>query len=70
MLEPLHMALRLGEVLLEAGLEFGRLGGLGQLGQRLGELPFGVIDILEGIEEQVVECLFVSLALSHESNRF
>ena len=48
------------EVLLEAGLEIGRGRGLRHLRQRFHDLLFGVVDVLEGIEEEVVEGLFFS----------
>ncbi len=60
LLQALDMTFGLFEMLLEAGLQLGRLGRLGHLGQRLDDLLFGVIDVLEGIEEQVVERLFGS----------
>jgi hypothetical protein len=43
---------------LEGGLELGGLCGLRHLGQGLQDLLLGVIDVLQRVEEQVVECLF------------
>ena len=46
------------QMLFEAGLEIRILRGLGHLRQRLHDLLFGVVDVLEGIEEQVLEPFF------------
>ena len=58
LLEALDVALGLLQMLFEAGLELGILRGLGHLRQRFHDLLFGVVDVLEGIEEQVLEGLF------------
>jgi hypothetical protein len=42
-------------VLLEGGFQV-RIGrGLGHLGERLEDLPFGVVDVLQFVDEQVVQ---------------
>ncbi len=61
LLEPLDMPLGFFEVLLETGAQFVRVGGLGHFGQRFHDLLFGEIDVLEGVEEEIVQSLF-----SHE----
>src|SRR5690606_40344715 len=57
LLEPLDMALALLEMLLESGFQLTRLRCLCHLRQRFHDLLFGVVDVLEGIEEQVVQGL-------------
>src|SRR5690606_24271888 len=47
-------------VLLEAGANLVRFSGLGHLRQRLQDLLFGVVDVLEGVEKQIFKGLFGS----------
>ena len=60
LLQPFDMALGFVKVLLEAGLQFRRGRRLGHLRQGLHDLLFGVVDVLERIEKQVVQGLFGS----------
>ena len=53
--EPLDLAFGLDPVLLEGGLQVGVVGGLGHLGECLEDLAFGVIDVLQFVDEQVVQ---------------
>ena len=46
-----------GAMLLEAGAQLFGLCRLGHFRQRLQDLPFGVIDVLERIEEKIVQLL-------------
>ncbi|MNY63927.1 hypothetical protein D3C86_2009580 [compost metagenome] len=48
----------LGAVLFESGLEVFRRRGLGHLRQGLEDMPFGEIDVLESVEEQIFKGLF------------
>jgi hypothetical protein len=49
--QALYMPFGLREVLLKTRLQFLRLRGLGHPWQRFGNLPLGVVDVLERIEE-------------------
>jgi hypothetical protein len=53
--EEIHLAFGFGVMRLEGGAELVRIGRLGHFRQRLIDLLFGVVDVLERVEEQVVE---------------
>jgi hypothetical protein len=55
LLQTGDVILGLGPVLLERSLEIGVAGGLGHPGECLEDLTFGVIDVLQFVDEQVVQ---------------
>ena len=57
LLQPLHLALRFREVLLERGLELRILRLLRHCRQIFHDLVFGVVDVLQGVDEQVIKRL-------------
>src|SRR5690606_11266161 len=67
LLQALDLHLGLVPVLLEACLQIRRLGGARHLGQRLQDLAFGIVDVLERIEEQVVQRLFLGHVKSFQN---
>src|SRR5690606_27937228 len=59
LLQALDMAFGLILVLLEGGLQLRRRSRPRHLGKRLQDLPFGVVNVLERIVEEIVQCLFL-----------
>ena len=57
LLDPLDLILGLGQVVLEGLLELGVTDLLDHLRQRLGDLLLGVIDVLQGMDEEIVQGL-------------
>ena len=53
LLQPDALVPRLDEVPLEAGAPRGIGRHVDHLGQRLGDLPLGIVDGLEAVDEQV-----------------
>jgi hypothetical protein len=65
LLQALDLVLGLGQVRLEALLEL-RVGCLvDHLGQCLGDLTLGVVDVLERMDEEVVQALDVTREQAH-----
>ncbi len=63
-LKPFHLHFGFLAVLFEAGTKlFGR-GSLGHLRQCLQDLPFGVVDVLEGVEKEIVQLLVSHVVVS------
>ena len=50
LLEALHVAASLLQMLFEAVAKLVRIGGLGHLGQSLHQLVFGVVNILQFVD--------------------
>ena len=65
LLDAFHMGARLGKVALEALLEL-RIGGLlDHVGQGFHDLVFGVVDVLQRVNEQIVHRLDVCGEQAH-----
>jgi hypothetical protein len=71
-LEPMDLALGFSFVLLERTLQILRLRSLRHLRKRLHDLVFGVIDVLQGLVEEIIEPLVLfcyERLLLHAQNR-
>jgi hypothetical protein len=65
LVEPLHVVFGLAQVALESLLELRIAGFLDHLGQRLHDLFLGIVDVAQGVHEQVVHALNVLRKESH-----
>ena len=63
--QPVHLAFRFGQMLLEARAQLRVRRLLDHVGQRLHDLVLGVIEVLQPVHEQVVEVLDVLAEESH-----
>jgi len=55
LLEPVHVALGLAQMLLDRVFQHRGAGLLGDFGQRFDQLLFGVIHVLQLVKQQVLQ---------------